>query len=159
MFVPGTLGVFPLYDQFVCGTLNVGIPTAQRLKSLEMQKEIPFRFCSIKGLQLQGEGRWALGKDMYTQHMPLLVPLHGELSPLVAGVLNSKESGRKTILSLPKRIHIPTQTTSSSFYSRGYKAGKIHILYLTPSLPQTLKLLFPSLKTKYVRHIQMWLAS
>lgn len=91
--------------------------------------------CSIKGLGLEREGSWAFWKGYAAPPYATSRVLHGELSPLVAGMLNPEESGRKTTSPMPKGIFIPAQT-SGSLDSKGCRVGKIHILCLIPSNAQ-----------------------
>lgn len=87
--------------------------------------------CSIKGLGLERESSWAFWKGYAAPPYATSRVLHGELSPLVAGMLNPEESGRKTVSPMPKGIFIPAQT-SGSLDSKRCRIGKIHILCLIP---------------------------
>lgn len=88
-----------------------------------------------------------LGKDVEVHQVSFLVLLHWELSSFVSNMLNYEESGRKTISFLPKQILIPTLSTSSSLYSKGHRAEKIHVLYLTAPNVQAALPFFESHKT------------
>ena len=60
------------------------------------------RPCSVKGLGLEREGSWAFWKGYASPPYATSRVLHVEQIPLVAGMLNPEEPGRKTISPMPK---------------------------------------------------------